>query len=80
MRHSSVVKTKKTDVVKQESNPKFNESFVFKLSADSLDMASLIISAWNSISGQRGEFSLSLVCMSVFALAFLQFTKVLLFI
>jgi len=61
MQHGSVLKTKRTDVIKRDVSPRFNESFVFKVSADDLDKSSYVVTVWQSLSGQRG------ICMIMFA-------------
>lgn len=55
MRHSGVVKSKRTDLIKNDHNPKFNESFVFKLLPEILDKTSVSVTAWNNMSGQRDK-------------------------
>lgn len=54
IQHGAAVKTKKTCVIKHDFNPKFNESFVFKLSPDILDTTSFVITVWQSLTGQKG--------------------------
>lgn len=53
---SKVVKTKKTEVIRRSVNPSFNESFTFKLAPDSLDAASITITAMqNNTAHVRGK-------------------------
>ena len=54
MRQNVVVKTKKTEVVRRDSDPKFNESLAFKVGADSLDNSSVVVAVWQSLTGQKG--------------------------
>lgn len=53
---SKVMKTKKTEVIRRSVNPSFNESFTFKLAPDSLDAASITITAMqNNTAHVRGK-------------------------
>ena len=54
MRHNSTIKTRRTDVIKRDVAPKFNESFSFKMTADVLDVCSVGISVWQSVSALKG--------------------------
>jgi len=55
MRQNNVIKTKKTEIVKHDSEPKFNESLSFKMTAEALDCSSVVCAVWQSISGQKGQ-------------------------
>lgn len=55
MRQNTAVKTKKTEVIKKDSDPKFNESLAFKMPSDALDVSSVVIAVWQSLSGQKGS-------------------------
>jgi len=57
MRQNTVIKTRRTDVIKRDVAPKFNESFSFKMSADTLDMSNVVISVWQSLSALKGQIS-----------------------
>ena len=54
MRQNTTVKTRRTDVIKRDVAPKFNESFSFKMTSDVLDVSSIIISVWHSVSALKG--------------------------
>ena len=49
------LKSKKTEVVKRNENPEFNESFTFKLPLTSLDTANVTITAMQHQSGYKGK-------------------------
>jgi len=55
MRHNTTIKTRRTDVIKRDMAPKFNESFSFKMTSDVIDMSSVAISLWHSISALKGR-------------------------
>jgi len=55
MRQNTTVKTRRTDVIKRDLAPKFNESFSFKMAADVVDMYSIVISVWQSVSALKGR-------------------------
>ncbi len=52
-------KTKKTDVVRRSNSPTFHESFTFKLPASALDVASVVITGMQSVSGGKGQSGVS---------------------
>ena len=54
MVQNKIIKTKKTEVVKRNENPEFNESFTFKLPLTSLDTANVTITAMQHQSGYKG--------------------------
>ena len=55
MVQNKVIKTKKTEVVKRNENPEFNESFTFKLPLSSLDTANVTVTAMQHQSGYKGK-------------------------
>ena len=55
MVQNKVIKTKKTEVVKRNENPEFNESFTFKLPLSSLDTANVTVTAMQHQSGYKGN-------------------------
>ncbi|XP_074647525.1 synaptotagmin-15B-like isoform X2 [Tubulanus polymorphus] len=52
---NKILKTKKTDIVKKNSDPEFNESFTFKLQASCLDTASVNITAMQQVTGHKDK-------------------------
>ena len=56
MVQNKLLKTKKTEVVKRNENPEFNESFTFKLPLTSLDTANVTITAMQHQSGYKGKY------------------------
>jgi len=57
MVQNKTVKVKKTEIVKKNMNPVFNESFTFKLPLASLDTANITITAMHHNTGYKGEFN-----------------------
>lgn len=57
MQQGKIVKSKRTDMVKRNVSPVFNESFTFKLPVASLDMASISFTAMQYVTGQRGKLA-----------------------
>ena len=55
MVQNKLLKSKKTEVVKRNENPEFNESFTFKLPLTSLDTANVTITAMQHQSGYKGK-------------------------
>lgn len=55
MVQNKIIKTKKTEVVKRNENPEFNESFTFKLPLTSLDTANVTITAMQHQSGYKDK-------------------------
>jgi hypothetical protein len=55
MRQNTIVKSKRTDIVRRDLQPKFNESFAFKLSADSIDLSSVVVTVWHSVAAQKDK-------------------------
>lgn len=56
MVQNKTIKTKKTEIMKKNSNPVFNESFTFKLSLSSLDTANVTITAMQPQTGYKGLY------------------------
>lgn len=63
---SKVIKAKKTEVVKKEPNPNYNESFQFKVPSDSLDTISICVSVMQHAPGVKGLF---VVCWHMYTLS-----------
>ena len=55
MNIGKVVKAKKTEIVKKNSSPTFNESFHFKLPPDGLDMHSVSLAVMQHAPGVKGQ-------------------------
>jgi len=55
MRHNTTIKTRRTDVIKRDVAPKFNESFSFKMTSDMFDVSSVAVSVWQSVSALKGR-------------------------
>ena len=59
-------KTKKTDIVRKSNNPTFHESFTFKLPVNSLDTASIAITAMQSLTTSKGKLILDVIFNMVY--------------
>ncbi|XP_045213417.1 synaptotagmin-15-like isoform X3 [Mercenaria mercenaria] len=55
MVQNKTIKTKRTEVIKKNANPVFNESFTFKLSIPSLDTANVTITAMQPQTGYKDK-------------------------
>lgn len=55
MVQNKTIKTKKTEIIKKNSNPVFNESFTFKLSLSALDTANVTITAMQPQTGYKDK-------------------------
>ena len=55
MVQNKTVKTKKTEIMKKNANPVFNESFTFKLPQTSLDTANVTVTAMQHQTGYKGR-------------------------
>ncbi|KAJ8023079.1 Synaptotagmin-15 [Holothuria leucospilota] len=69
MSASKVIKAKKTEVVKKESNPTFNESFQFKVPSDSLDTISICVAVMQHAPGVKGDKQIGRVVVGPFMYA-----------
>ena len=56
MVQNKTIKTKRTEIIRKNASPVFNESFTFKLSLPSLDTANVTITAMQPQTGYKGEY------------------------
>ncbi|XP_071829871.1 synaptotagmin-15-like isoform X2 [Apostichopus japonicus] len=66
---SKVIKAKKTEVVKKEPNPNYNESFQFKVPSDSLDTISICVSVMQHAPGVKGDKQIGRIVVGPFMYA-----------
>ncbi|XP_054773392.1 synaptotagmin-15-like [Lytechinus pictus] len=69
MNIGKVVKAKKTEVVKKNPSPTFNESFHFKLPPDGLDMYSILVAVMQHAPGVKGDKQIGRVVVGPFMYA-----------
>ncbi|XP_072165720.1 synaptotagmin-15-like [Diadema setosum] len=69
MNIGKVMKAKKTEVVKKNCNPTFNESFHFKLPPDGLDMYSISVAVMQHAPGVKGDKQIGRVVVGPFMYA-----------